>query len=160
VQGPDSKPVPGVRVVADSQPPRFERDQFARIPNNPVATNAHDECVTDAAGHFALAAITPGEAIVFVRPGKDLAPTKKYLYDQRGDVGVIRLDRGAVIHGKLLDVDGQPKAAVQVSAVPWNADGPAPSIRESRRSSIDEESHAAALTDTDGNFTLGRLPAG
>jgi hypothetical protein len=126
------------------------------VPARPVS----DETQTDADGRFEAVMVTPGVGMLSFEPAKDFAPMKHFVYDQRGDLGVIKLRRGAAIRGKLVDVEGKPEAEVQVTAAPWNTTEPRISKRGSDQQQIDEEIHAAAMTAADGDFDLGRLPAG
>jgi hypothetical protein len=156
IQSHDGQPLAGIKVVAESRVPRNESELVARLPNNsahPVPTTASDETLTDGSGRFDVTMITPGTGFVSIEPEKDYAPKKLIVYDRRGDMGAIGLERGAIVRGKLTDVDGKPQAGLQVTAYPWNKE-------ESTIADTDIEFHAAVLTDADGTFTLNRLPTG
>jgi hypothetical protein len=159
IQDSYGKPLAGVKIVAHSRAPDIHdiriRGDVTISPDPPVI----DEAATDSGGRFQATMITPGIGMLSIEPDKDFAPFKQVVFDQRGDVGTIKLQRGAVIRGKLIDVDGKPQLAVQVTAYPWNRAEPQISDHNSGQS-IDEEIHAAALTDAAGNFTLARLPMG
>jgi 5-hydroxyisourate hydrolase-like protein (transthyretin family) len=76
------------------------------------------------------------------------------LYDQRGDLGTIKLERGSKVEGRIVDVDGKPLAGVYVSAYPWATAEPQYS------GNVEQQVHRAAETDAQGNFTLGPLAPG
>jgi len=167
VQTQDGKPLAGVKVVAHSRAPNLSdmtvevenagAPSHSRVVTSPPVT---DDTLTDENGRFTVTMVTPGLGMLSIEPEKDYAPAKYFVYDQRGDVGVIKLERGGVIRGRLVDVDGKPHAKVQVNAYPWNLAEARISDRYNDQYSIDEEVHASALTDAEGNFTMGRLPAG
>lgn len=167
VQTEDGKPLAGVKVVAHSRAPNLvdmtvEVDSpgaprpTTRVVTPPPVT---DDALTDESGRFTVTMVTPGLGMLSIEPEKDYAPAKHFAYDQRGDIGIIKLRRGAVIRGMLLDADGKPHAKVQVNADPWNLAEPRIRDRYNDQYSFDEEIDAHALTDAEGNFTLSRLPA-
>jgi len=152
IQSTGGQPLSGVKVVAESQLPKKESEVASRVPGGTIVT-ATDDVVTDEKGRFEVTMITPGIGLLSIAPEKDFAPKKLVIYDQRGDVGVIKLEQGAAVRGRVVDVDGKPQAGVQVAINPWNsADPPIPFA--------EAEISATAMTDTGGNFAIGRLPAG
>ena len=159
VDSPDGKPVPGVKVFAHSMVPKNERSIPVRPPSARqtgirTVPASEDETQTDANGKFRVTMISPGEGMIWFTPETDYAPQARVLYDQRGDLGAIKLERGSKVEGRIVDVEGKPLAGVYVSAYPWN-------IAEPQYSgNVEQQVHRAAETDAQGKFTLGPLAPG
>jgi hypothetical protein len=176
LQTPEGKPIAGIRVFAHSQAPRNEREivvasnsfggrggrgnfgggrgQISRVTATRFA-QSEDESYSDAQGRFHVSMITPGEGMIWIYPDKEFAPQIKVLYDERGNLGTIKLVRGTPVTGRVLDANGEPLAGVFVSAVPWIATEPRYSSNV-----IEQRMHRAAESDAKGNFTLAPLPPG
>jgi protocatechuate 3,4-dioxygenase beta subunit len=165
LQAPDGKPVPGVKVVGHSQAPKNERlisDSLENTRrNNGLSSDAaklvfpaRDETVTDARGRFRVMMITPGEGMLAVYPDKDFAPIFKTVYDERGDLGTIKLLRGSIIQGRVLNEAGKPLAGVFIGA---DGEYQAPKYSDY---SVDQQFRQTTESDAQGNFALGALPPG
>ena len=115
---------------------------------------SEDESTTDANGKFRVTMISPGEGMIWITPETDYAPQARVLYDQRGDLGIIKLQRGPRIEGRIVDVDGKPLAGIFVNAYPSNTAEPQYS------GNVEQQIHRAAETDAQGKFTLGPLAPG
>ena len=115
---------------------------------------SEDETQTDASGKFRVTMISPGEGMIWITPDNEFAPQARVLYDQRGDLGVIKLERGSKVEGRIVDIDGKPLAGVYVAAYPWNAAEPQYS------GDVEQQVHRAAETDAQGKFALGPLAPG
>jgi protocatechuate 3,4-dioxygenase beta subunit len=167
VQSADGKPLAGVKVIAHSQVPKNERmvaDGVSYVRRNSglsadeakLMVPSHDETQTDANGRFRVVMITPGEGMLAIFPadGK-AAPRFEYVYDKRGDLGVITMARGETIRGRVLSSDGKPLDGVFVSAMPLNG----PGIKYSD-ASVSQQLIRTVETDAEGNFTIDALPPG
>jgi beta-lactamase regulating signal transducer with metallopeptidase domain/5-hydroxyisourate hydrolase-like protein (transthyretin family)/protocatechuate 3,4-dioxygenase beta subunit len=159
LQSPDGKPVPGVRIFAHSMVPKNERSIPVRPPSARqtgirTVPASEDETLTDANGKFRVTMISPGEGMIWITPGNEFAPQARVLYDQRGDLGTIKLERGSKVEGRIVDVDGKPLVGVYVSAYPWATAEPQYS------GNVEQQVHRAAETDAQGKFTLGPLAPG
>jgi hypothetical protein len=171
LQSPEGKPIAGVRIFAHSQVPRTEREAAGTSPASRGGFGAgrgtvsrvtptryaqsEDESFSDAQGRFHVSMITPGEGMIWIYPDREFAPQMKVLYDERGDLGTIKLVRGTPIAGCVLDAEGKPLVGVFVAAVPWVATQPKYSSNI-----IEQRVHRAAESDSQGNFALGPLPPG
>ncbi|HEY2881596.1 MAG TPA: hypothetical protein VGJ15_04170, partial [Pirellulales bacterium] len=158
LQSPEGNPVPGVLVFADSQVPRNEREiptnqQGSRLGGFPEPSK--DFARTDASGRFELEMITPGEGMLSAYPEKDFAPYYNVLYDRRGDLGVIKLDRGAQIKGRVLDAEGKPLGGAYINSNLWN-----PPERKYSSDVVSQSPHRMAIADANGNFTIAPLGPG
>jgi len=151
LQTPDGRPAEGIEVHASSAMPRNEIHVTRPSGNGEryFWTTASDTVVTAADGRFRIGVVTPGSATLSIYPDKDFAPLSMELYDKRGDLGVVKLQRGIVVKGRVADVDGKPLADVQVEAVTW-----APGTE------YEQAFTREAITDAQGNFVLGTLPPG
>ena len=58
-----------------------------------------------------------GNASFFIHPRSDGVPANYQLYDKRGDIGVITLEPGPIIKGRVVDTDGKPLAGIYVRAM-------------------------------------------
>jgi hypothetical protein len=160
VQSADGKPLVGVKMIANSQVPKNERElhgvtsvgQVRSIP--PPASQ--DETRTDASGRFRVMMITPGEGMLEMLPtdGRH-ALHFEFVYDRRGELGTIKLARGQSITGRVLDAGGKPLVGVFISASPWahvvqkySGDGV----------SVFQNPQRTAVSDSEGYFVLESLP--
>jgi len=164
LQSPDGKPAHGVRIYAYSSapalPPLDPRPQgfgAQLAPMRPAEApqQFQDETTTDVDGHFRLVVPGVGETILYIAPDKEYAQSREHIADKRGDVGVITLEKGATISGRLLDPDNKPLSGVFVHAVLqspfWPRDT---SVR------LQVSISRTAKTDADGAFLLAPLPTG
>ena len=114
-----------------------------------------DETRSDANGRFHVQLITPGEAMLGIYPDKTFAPAVKFLYDKRGDLGAIKLERGPPISGQVLDLQGKPLPGVYVSIEPWT-----PSDPKYSDTSVNQQPKRVAQTDSEGKFSVAPLAPG
>ena len=157
LQSTDGKPVAGAKIIAHSQIPLNERKLTSTPDGNrpDYSGSAREEQVSDAQGRFRVSMITPGEGMLMIFPtGRTNAPLLKTIYDQRGDLGIIKLPRGQVIQGVVLDVAGKPLAGVPVGA---EGNFTAPRYSDYR---VDQQLRRAAESDAQGHFVIDALPPG
>ena len=126
---PDGKPAAGVKIV-------------------PEATA--EDALTDADGRFQMNFPTAGDSAFWIYPRKDGIPVKYELQEKRGDLGVITLQPGPTIKGRVVSEDGKPLSGIYLQAAKYVPDG---------RWAV-EYLHRAAMTDAEGNFTFAPLPPG
>ena len=93
--------------------------------------------------------------MLLIYPEKDFAPLVKVLYDRRGDLGVIKLQPGPEIKGRVLDADGKPMAGLYVSIDPWD-----PVEAKYSGDDVVQQITRVAKTDADGNFSAAPLAPG
>ena len=101
---PEGKPAAGVPVKAFSTP---AKDDFEH--------SSWSDVTTDAEGGFELNMATGGEGIFWILPD-DCAPSTHVVHGQRGNLGRFALDKGLVLKGRVVDVDGKPLPNVWVNA--------------------------------------------
>ena len=109
---------------------------------------------TDNEGHFQFNVYTGGEAIFWILP-KDYAPSTHVAHTKRGDFGRFVLEKGLVLKGHVVDIDGKPLPNVWVNAEIRG--GPA---KQSLGMSVFDKLARAALSDRNGEFRMAPLPAG
>jgi protocatechuate 3,4-dioxygenase beta subunit len=168
LQSAEGKPLAGVKIVAHSQVPKNERDIAAGLHAARSSTGQSSErygsdpsqevTKTDDQGHFRVVMITPGEGMLEILPmDGEHAQKFEFLYDKRGDLGVIKLPRGQVIQGRVLDSGGKPLARVFISVRPWKLEPKYSGYGVS----VFQHPQAAAESDDNGNFTIiNALPTG
>ena len=157
LQSTDGKPVAGAKIVAHSQIPLNERKLTGTPDGNrpDFSGSSREEHVSDAQGRFRVTMITPGEGMLMIFPTDQTnAPLVKTIYDQRGDLGIIKLPRGQVIEGVVLDVAGKPLAGVPIGA---QGNFTAPRYSDYR---VDQQLRRAAESDAQGHFAIGALLPG
>ena len=117
VQSPDGKPLTGAKVLAHSVVPKNERE-IPGVSRSQQPRPADEQTQTDADGRFRVTMITPGEGMLEIYPAKDFAPLYKNVYDEHGDVGVLKVSPGTEIKGRVLDAKGKPlpRVFIQVSS--------------------------------------------
>ena len=108
LQSSDGKPLAGVKVIGHSQVPKNERGISARtsagetVRSTAVPEPSVVETETDSAGKFSVTMITPGEAMLAIFPADSIhTPHFEFVYEQRGDLGVIKLPRGEMLQGRV-----------------------------------------------------------
>ncbi len=103
-------PVAGVLVTLFSAAPAMEE------PHRPLETT------TDQDGRYTFAEVEPGRCVINVRktgyavPARPAVPPFDLAAGERHEVADLRLTRGGVIAGRVLDPGGQPMAGVRVFA--------------------------------------------
>ena len=150
LQSADGRPIEGVQVLAYSRVPKNERGTEGR-----GGMRSKDETRSDANGRFHVQLITPGEAMLGIYPDKTFAPAVQFLYDKRGDLGAIKLERGPPISGQVLDLQGKPLPGVYVSIEPWTPGDPKYSD-----TSVNQQPKRVAQTDSEGKFSVAPLAPG
>ena len=150
LQSPEGRPIAGVQVLAYSRVPKTERGSEGL-----GGMRSKDETRSDANGRFHVRLITPGEAMLGIYPDKDFAPAIQMLYDKRGDLGIIKLQRGPQISGQVLDLLGKPVPGIYVGIEPWTPVEPKYSD-----TSINQQPKRVAQTNSDGRFSVAALAPG
>ncbi|MEX0642624.1 MAG: M56 family metallopeptidase [Pirellulales bacterium] len=143
VETPDGKPLVGfpVRVVAavkKGTPPRDDR-----------LSMSESEVMTDAEGRFRFNAFTGGTAAFSIAHDK-FVPAVRSCGTKRGDQGLVRLQRGSNVSGRVVDTDGRRVTGVWVNVLAsFKEDGVGFASAFER----------AARTDAEGRFALAPLTA-
>ena len=157
LQTPDRKPAAGITVDASTLAQISERFRNSQSMTSNVDIEGgkqwyYADQVTDEAGRFKFVLPTDGEATLRIFP-KEYAILVKEIHDQRGDLGVIKLETGDVIKGHVDKEERNPPERVFVMAEPVD------SAEERKRPSI---AHFSRETEADakGNFELAPLGAG
>jgi beta-lactamase regulating signal transducer with metallopeptidase domain/5-hydroxyisourate hydrolase-like protein (transthyretin family) len=140
---PQGKPAAGVMVRAFTAPSKHDLNDAS-----------WPEMTTDNEGHFQFNVYTGGEAIFWILP-KDYAPSTHVAHTKRGDFGRFVLEKGLVLKGHVVDIDGKPLPNVWVNAEIRG--GPA---KQSLGMSVFDKLARAALSDRNGEFRMAPLPAG
>jgi beta-lactamase regulating signal transducer with metallopeptidase domain/uncharacterized GH25 family protein len=163
---PDGKGAAGVKVIASTQTPVGNRLRLASRQLQ-AQGNQHElsdkqwygwqEVTTDADGRFRLLLPADGDSTLAILPSKDYALMNKAIGAQRGDLGVIQLEQGPSIKGRVVDGEGKPLAGLFLNAEPIGSDLKRPTVENPH--SIDYLNRAA-VTDTDGTFAFAPLAPG
>jgi beta-lactamase regulating signal transducer with metallopeptidase domain/5-hydroxyisourate hydrolase-like protein (transthyretin family) len=148
VVSPEGKSLPGVKVRIYSAT-SLSQVIFTR--------GSWDETATDERGQFRIVPATPGDGVLWIIPD-EYSPVAYRLRDHRGDWGVLAMEPGATVTGRVLTVDGEPVSGVKIDATRrgdgyqadefLNANAVANGIRRQ------------TITDNNGSFTLAPLPDG
>jgi hypothetical protein len=110
---------------------------------------------TDVDGCFRLNLLPSGPAAFWILPTEYALSTHVLINDKRGDLGTIKLERGNVIQGTVIDIKGKPVPGVDVEA-----DGEWPNeFREAGLIGIGDSITRSVVTDSGGTFTIRALPA-
>jgi len=141
---PDGSPAAGVKILTYSKASKNDMAEYGSFA----------ETRTDASGHFNVNVIKGGEAVLWLLP-QDLAPATHLLHQQRGDLGQLTLENGIPITGQVLANDGSPVDSVWVNAELTG--GPA---KKRIGMPVADAMSRSALTDRQGRFSVGPLPAG
>jgi beta-lactamase regulating signal transducer with metallopeptidase domain len=112
------------------------------------------ETKTAADGSFRLNVMKGGVAFFWVMPD-EYSIVQKFVSDQTGDLGEIRVPEGIRISGRSISADGKPVAGVAVNAYYQGKDNE-PLQQYAVLSGI----RRGAITDAEGRFTLDPLPPG
>lgn len=140
---PDGKPAKGVAVKAFSAPGKhdFEHSSWTDVK-------------TDENGRFQINACKGGEAIFWILPD-DYVPSTHVVHAKRGDFGRFVLEKGIVLKGRVLDVDGKPAPKVWV-----NADLRSGPAKQEIEMPVFDHLGRSALSDDAGQFAMAPLPEG
>lgn len=141
---PDGTPAVGVKILTYS---KARKDDMADY-------GSFADTRTDDSGHFQVNVVKGGEAVLWILP-QDFAPSTHLLHQQRGDLGQITLADGIRLSGQVLTSDGSPAGSVWVNAEIYG--GPA---KQRIDMPVIDALSRSALTDSQGHFTMGPLPAG
>lgn len=141
---PDGSPAAGVKVLTFSKAGKDDWSEYGSFA----------EALTDASGVFRLNVIKGGEAVLWLLP-QEFAPSTHLLHQQRGDLGQFVLEGGIRLSGRVLDSAGAPVSRVWVNAELTG--GPA---KKQIGMPVMDAVARSVLTDEQGQFTAGPLPAG
>jgi len=157
LQTPDGKPAAGITVDASTLAQISERFRNSQSMTSNVDIEGDKQWyfadqVTDEAGRFKFVLPTYGEATLRILP-KDYAILVKEIHTERGDLGIVKLEKGDVIKGHVDKEERNPPERVFVMAEPVG------SAEERKRPSI---AHFSRETEADanGNFELAPLGSG
>jgi beta-lactamase regulating signal transducer with metallopeptidase domain len=161
LQTPDGKPATGVMVLASTLTPIGDRLRNARLLSRVDVEGdkqyyGGEKQITDEAGRFKFVLPTEGDATLAIWPAKVYAPIIKEIHDQRGDLGIIKLERGEPIKGRVVDAENKTLTGIYVNAEPVGSED---KRNAARRRPIDYVNRAA-VTDVNGNFELASLGPG
>ncbi len=140
---PAGKPAAGVTVKAISMSGKDDYDQMSW-----TDTTTNDE------GYFQIDATQRGEAVFWIIPN-DFAPSAHVAHAKRGDFGRFVLEKGLVLKGRVVDVDGKPLPNVWVNVEICG--GPA---KKSIAMPVIDFVARSALSGQTGEFAMVPLPAG
>ena len=163
LQLPDGKPAAGILVQASTLTPIGERLRNSRSLMSTIDIDGDkqryggENQVTDEAGRFKFVLPSEGDAILAIWPAKVYAPIIKEIHEQRGDLGIVNLEPGDAIKGRVVDVENKPLAGIYVNAEPIGSDDKRGTVRTGR--SIDYVNRAA-VTDANGDFEMAPLGPG
>ncbi|WP_417387886.1 carboxypeptidase regulatory-like domain-containing protein [Gimesia sp.] len=151
VQQPDGTPAANIRVLVYSKrPPPDEKKLHYEF-------GAFQTTWTDQDGRFRMTVATPGDGVVWAF-SKKFSPLAHRLGDQRGDLGILKLEAGTRLRGQVLDLDGKPVPDVAVN-LRRNGDG-----KEAdeflQANAVANAITAGTKTDKKGRFELNPLPPG
>lgn len=141
---PDGSPAAGVKVLTYSKAVKTDWSEYGSFA----------EALTDPSGAFRVNVVKGGEAVLWLLP-QEFAPSTHLLHQQRGDLGRFVLEGGIRLSGRVLDSAGQPVSHVWVNAE--LAGGPA---KKPIGMPVADALARSALTDEQGQFAAGPLPAG
>lgn len=116
-----------------------------------------DKTTTDDNGRFRIVPPTPGDGVLWIKPA-DYSPQAHRIADRRGDWGEIKMEVGATITGRVLDVNGQPVPNVRVEARRQGDGERADEYLQSN--AVANQIGRSVATQEDGAFTLASLPEG
>ncbi|MGA2245164.1 MAG: hypothetical protein ABSH48_09210 [Verrucomicrobiota bacterium] len=141
---PDGSPAGGVKILTYSKASKNDMAEYGSFADTR----------TDGAGFFQVNVVKGGEAVLWLLP-QDFAPSTHLLHKQRGDLGQFGLEEGIRLAGRVLSSDGSPVGPVWVNAE--LSGGPA---KKPIGMPVIDALSRSALTDNQGQFALGPLPAG
>ena len=150
VVSPEGKPLAGVKV----------RMYSAASGSRGIRTSgiwSSDETTTDEQGRFRIVPTTPGDGVLWIAP-ENYSPVAYRLRDQRGDWGVLTMDLGATIPGRVLTLDGKPVSGVKIDARRRGDGYQADEFLNAN--SVGNGIGRQTVTDANGSFTLASLPDG
>ncbi|HTL55275.1 MAG TPA: sigma factor-like helix-turn-helix DNA-binding protein, partial [Candidatus Limnocylindrales bacterium] len=141
---PDGTPAADVKVLAYSKAVKTNMSEYGSFA----------EALTDASGAFRVNVVKGGEAVLWLLP-QQFVPSTHLLHQQRGDLGQFVLEEGIRLSGRVVDSDGLPVSNVWVNAE--LSGGPA---KKRIDMPVADALERSALTDHEGQFATGPLPAG
>jgi RNA polymerase sigma factor (sigma-70 family) len=141
---PDGSPAAGVKVLTFSKAGKNDWSEYGSFA----------EAMSDASGVFRVNVIKSGEAVLWLLP-QEFAPSTHLLHQQRGDLGQFVLEGGIRLSGRVLDSTGAPVSHVWVNAELTG--GPA---KKPIAMPVMDAVARSVLTDEQGQFAAGPLPAG
>lgn len=141
---PDGTPAAQVKVLTYSKAVKTDMAEYGSFA----------EALTDASGVFRVNVVKGGEAVLWLLP-QQFVPSTHLLHQQRGDLGQFVLEDGIRLSGRVLDSGGLPVSNVWVNAE--LSGGPA---KKRIDMPVADALERSALTDLQGQFATGPLPAG
>ena len=118
---------------------------------------SNDKTRTDANGRFRLVPATPGDGVFWILPAQ-YSPQAHRIGDRRGDWGVLKMEQGTTVTGRLLDAHGQPVADHQI-LLRRRVDGSKPE-EVLQNNIVGSQIGREADSDTKGEFKFASLPDG
>lgn len=143
---PDGTPAVNTQVIVYSK---------STLKNARTASLLYSQ--TDKNGRFKVIMATPGDGVVWVIP-KNFSVLTHRIGDQRGDIGLLKLQKGTRLRGQVLDLAGKPVENVAVN-LRRSGDGSAADEFLEANSSLNAIG-LVAKTDKDGFFELTPMPPG
>jgi beta-lactamase regulating signal transducer with metallopeptidase domain/protocatechuate 3,4-dioxygenase beta subunit len=139
---PDGQPLAGVKLLGYSKRSASDFRDYGSFTHT----------VSKPDGTFRLNLVKGGVGGFWILP-KDFAIVQKYVGNQRGEQGEVRLQPGIRLSGRVLSVEGKPLAgvAVNVDSRDRGDFGGLPVASSVRR---------GAVSDSEGRFAFDPLPAG
>jgi beta-lactamase regulating signal transducer with metallopeptidase domain len=141
---PDGSPAAGVKILTYSKARKEDMAEYGSFA----------ETLTDGTGAFEINVVKGGEAVLWLLP-RDFAPSTRLLHQQRGNLGQFKLADGIRLSGQVFESDGTPAGSVWVNAE--LSGGPA---KQHIGMPVADALRRSALTDGQGRFAMGPLPAG
>jgi beta-lactamase regulating signal transducer with metallopeptidase domain len=142
VADPDGHPLAGVPMLAYSKASAEDYSDYGSF----------FRTETDAEGRFRINAVKGGPCIFWIVP-EEFAPQQHVIGNKRGSQGVLRMEAGISLSGRVLSATGDPVAGawVNMSDESSQAEIGLPVASSMNRS---------AQTDENGEFKLGPMKAG
>lgn len=141
---PDGSPAVGVKILTYSKARKDDWSDYGSFADTR----------TDGNGFFEINVAKTGEAVLWLLP-RDFAPSTHLLHQQRGNLGQFTLEDGIRLSGQVFNSDGTPAGSVWINAE--LSGGPA---KQRIGMPVADALGRSALTDDQGRFTMGPLPAG
>jgi beta-lactamase regulating signal transducer with metallopeptidase domain/protocatechuate 3,4-dioxygenase beta subunit len=142
VVSPSGEPLAGVKIFGFTSPKVRELNNIRWL-----------EGTTAADGSFRLNIMKGGIGIFWVMPN-DYSIVQKFVSNQAGDLGEIRVPEGIRIRGRTLSAGGKPLAGVAVNAIYQGRDEAVQTY------SVLTGIRRGVITDAEGRFTFDPLPPG
>ena len=142
VVSPSGEPLSGVKLFGFTSPESARSEQHRWL-----------DTKTAADGSFRLNTMKGGVAFFWVLPN-DYSIVQKFVSNQPGDLGEIRVPEGIRMSGRTLSADGKPVAGVAINAYYQGRD------EALQAYAVLSGIRRGAITDAEGRFTIDPLPPG